>query len=86
MKKLMIAAGFGLMFTMLSVMPAKADGPRNDNRYENRDRGYDRREIRNDRRDIRNDRRDIRNDRRDGGRGERFDHHQDYHQGDRGRR
>jgi len=30
MKKLMIAAGFGLLFTALSVMPAKADGPRHD--------------------------------------------------------
>jgi len=77
MKKLMIAAGFGLMFTMLSVMPAKADSPRNDNRFENRDRGYDRHEIRNDRRDIRNDRRDIRNDRRD----IRYDRHADFHRG-----
>jgi len=78
MKKLMIAAGFGLMFTILSVMPAKADGPRNDNRYgyHDRDRGYDRREMRDDRR----------NDRRDGARGERFDRQQNYHQDGRGRR
>lgn len=39
MKKLMIAAGFGLMFTMLSVMPAKAYGPRYDNGYGYHDRG-----------------------------------------------
>ena len=100
MKKLMIAAGLGLMFTMLSVMPAMADGPRNDNRFDNHNRGYDRHEIRNDRKDIRNDRRDFREDRRDvrfdrrdnrdnrrdGASGERFDHHQDYHQDGRVRR
>ena len=75
MKKLMIVAAFGLVFSVLSVMPAKADSPRNDNRYENHDRGYERHDIRNDRRDIRNDRRDIRNDRRD----IRFDRHEDFH-------
>ncbi len=87
----MIAAGFGMMFTMFSVMPAKAYGPRNGNSYGTRDRGRtemrdNRRDFRDSRGEMRDNRRDVRDDKREGARGERFDRHKDYHQEYRGYR
>jgi len=69
MKKLIIAAGLGMMLTALSILPAKADGPRNNDHFRNNNVT----EVRHDRFDNRGSYGDRFDDRRMDRRDDRFD-------------